>query len=256
VQIADSVVVVAGGASGLGEACVRTLATHGARIAVLDLPDSRGADVVEDYGDAAVFLPTDVSEEGGVAASVAQVAEVFGRIDAAVNAAGVAPAHRVVGRDGSLFPLDLFRLVVDVNLVGSFDVTRRSAYYMARNEPGPDGERGVIVNVASTAAYDGQVGQAAYAASKGGVAAMTLPLARDLAPWGIRVVTVAPGIMDTPMMASVPEEVRDRLRGVHVFPQRFGRPEEFAALVVHILENRFLNGEVIRFDAAGRLPAR
>jgi 3-hydroxyacyl-CoA dehydrogenase / 3-hydroxy-2-methylbutyryl-CoA dehydrogenase len=255
-EIADAVVVVAGGASGLGEACVRVLAARGARIAVLDLPDSRGAGVVEEFGDAAVFLPTDVSDADGVAASVAQVAEVFGRIDVAVNAAGVAPAHRVVGRDGSLFPLDLFRLVVDVNLVGSFDVARRCAYYMARNEPGPDGERGVIVNVASTAAFEGQVGQAAYAASKGGVTAMTLPLARDLAPWGIRVVAVAPGIMDTPMIAAVPEEVRVRLRDVHVFPRRFGRPEEFAALVAHILENRFLNGEVIRFDAGGRLPPR
>jgi 3-hydroxyacyl-CoA dehydrogenase/3-hydroxy-2-methylbutyryl-CoA dehydrogenase len=256
VQIAESVVVVGGGASGLGEACVSLLASAFAKVAVLDLPDSRGAEVVAPFGDGAVFLPTDVSSADDVASSIAQVAEVFGRIDVCVNAAGVAQAHRVVGRDGSLFPLDLFRLVVDVNLVGTFDVARRCAYHMARNEPGPDGERGVIINVASTAAFDGQVGQAAYAASKGAVAAMTLPLARDLAPWGIRVMAVAPGIMDTPMIAGMTDEVRDRLRDIHVFPRRFGRPDEFASLVRHIIENRFLNGEVIRYDAAGRLPPR
>jgi 3-hydroxyacyl-CoA dehydrogenase/3-hydroxy-2-methylbutyryl-CoA dehydrogenase len=182
--------------------------------------------------------------------------EEFGRIDILVNAAGVAPAQRLVGRDGALFDLDLFKFVIDVNLVGMFDVTRNVAGAMFRNEPSEGGERGVIVNVASIAAFEGQVGQAAYSASKGGIVSMTLPLARDLGSLGIRVVTIAPGIMDTPLLASAPQELKDSLAKLHVFPQRLGTPADFAHLVQAIVENPLLNGEVIRLDAAARMPPR
>jgi 3-hydroxyacyl-CoA dehydrogenase/3-hydroxy-2-methylbutyryl-CoA dehydrogenase len=191
-----------------------------------------------------------------VAAAVGEAMAELGRIDILVNAAGVAPAQRVVSRDGSLFDLDLFRFVIDVNLIGMFDVIRNVAAAMAANEPGESGERGVIVNVASIAAFEGQVGQAAYSASKGGVVAMTLPLARDLAGLGIRVVTVAPGIMDTPLLAGASEELRRSLAEIHVFPKRLGTPEDFAHLVQAIIENPLLNGEVIRLDAAARMPPR
>jgi 3-hydroxyacyl-CoA dehydrogenase/3-hydroxy-2-methylbutyryl-CoA dehydrogenase len=180
----------------------------------------------------------------------------MGRIEILVNAAGVAPAQRVVSRDGALFDLDLFEFVVAVNLVGMFDVIRNVAGAMAANEPGPDGERGAIVNVASIAAFEGQVGQAAYSASKGGVVAMTLPLARDLAALGIRVNAVAPGIMDTPLLADAPSDLKQALAGIHVFPKRLGTPEDFAHLVQSIVENPLLNGEVIRLDAGARMPPR
>ncbi|MFB3050429.1 MAG: SDR family NAD(P)-dependent oxidoreductase, partial [Acidimicrobiia bacterium] len=177
-------------------------------------------------------------------------------IDVLVNAAGVAPAQRVVSRDGVLFDLDLFKFTIGVNLVGMFDVIRNVAAAMAANDPGEAGERGVIVNVASIAAFEGQVGQAAYSASKGGVVAMTLPIARDLASAGIRVVTIAPGIMDTPLLAGAPQELRDSLARLHVFPQRLGTAEDFAHLVQAIVENQMINGEVIRLDAAARMPPK
>ncbi|MGH8913518.1 MAG: SDR family NAD(P)-dependent oxidoreductase, partial [Acidimicrobiia bacterium] len=188
--------------------------------------------------------------------SVQRAVEDLGRIDILVNAAGVAPAQRLVGRDGGLFDLDLFKFVIDVNLVGMFDVIRNVAGAMARNQPGEGGERGVIVNVASIAAFEGQVGQAAYSASKGGIVGMTLPLARDLGSLGIRVMAVAPGIMDTPLLASAPQHLKDSLAKLHVFPQRLGTPDDFAHLVQAIVENPMLNGEVIRLDAAARMPAR
>jgi 3-hydroxyacyl-CoA dehydrogenase/3-hydroxy-2-methylbutyryl-CoA dehydrogenase len=187
---------------------------------------------------------------------VGRAAEEWGRIDVLVNAAGVAPAQRIISRDGDLFDLDLFRFVIEVNLIGMFDVTRNVVAVMARNEPGDGGERGVIVNVASIAAFEGQIGQSAYSASKGGIVGMTLPLARDLGSLGIRVMTVAPGIMDTPLLASASTELKDALAKLHVFPPRLGTPEDFAHLVQAIVENPMLNGEVIRLDAAARMPPR
>jgi 3-hydroxyacyl-CoA dehydrogenase/3-hydroxy-2-methylbutyryl-CoA dehydrogenase len=180
----------------------------------------------------------------------------MGGIHLCLNAAGIAPAHRVVSRTGELFPLDLYEKVLRVNLIGTFDVTRHVAKRMAENQPNDDGERGAIVNVASIAATEGQIGQAAYSASKGGVMAMTLPLARDLASYGIRVNTIAPGIMETPMIGGMTPEVRESLAQVHVFPKRLGRPTEFAALCLHLFENTLINGETVRLDAAARMGPR
>jgi len=200
-----------------------------------------------------VFVPADVTDPSDVDRSVAEAAAALGGIDVCVNSAGVAMAHRVVTKDGGLFPLEMFEFVVKVNLIGLFDVVRHAARVMSENEPNEDGERGVIVNVASIAAFEGQVGQAAYSASKGGVAAMTLPLARDLASRGIRVNTIAPGIMDTPMLDAGGPNLRERLASVHLFPKRLGTPDDFAALVVHLVENVLINGEVIRLDAGSRM---
>lgn len=250
---AEFVGLVTGGASGLGAGVARMLTDAGARVGVVDLPTSRGAELCAELGDAAMFVPADIRDGGAVADAVQAVADGFGRIDLCANCAGVPDAARVLDRNGEMFPLDLYRKVVDVNMVGLFDAVRQSARVMSENEPNDDGERGVIVNVASIAGYDGQAGQAAYAATKGAVIAMTLPLARDLSSFGIRVVTVCPGIFDTGMLAEADERVRDRLSEVHVFPQRLGRPADFAQLVRSISENAMLNGEVIRLDAAGRL---
>lgn len=249
----DSVGLVTGGASGLGEGVARMLVGVGARVCVLDLPTSRGAELCAELGDGAMFVPVDIRDPAAVESAVEATVGAFGRIDLCVNCAGVPDAARVLDREGRMFPLDLYRKVVEVNLLGLFDVLRHAARAISRNQPSDDGERGVIVNVASIAGYDGQAGQAAYAASKGGVIAMTLPLARDLASLGIRVVTVCPGIFDTGMLAEADEKVRDRLADVHVFPERLGRPADFAQLVRAISENSMLNGEVIRLDAAGRL---
>ncbi len=248
--------VVTGGASGLGAGTVRRFVDLGGRAAILDLPGSAGADLADELGDAAMFAAADVRDSDQVEVALAAVVNEFGAIDVNLNAAGVANAHRVVTRDGDLFPLDLFRFVVDVNLIGTFDVARRCAAHMAANEPNEDGERGVIVNVASIAAFEGQVGQAAYAASKGGIAAMTLPLARDLASIGVRVNTIAPGIMDTPMLAGVPDEFRQALAQLHVFPKRLGTAADFARLALHLVENPLINGEVVRLDAGARMPPR
>ncbi|MFQ5948243.1 MAG: SDR family NAD(P)-dependent oxidoreductase, partial [Acidimicrobiia bacterium] len=229
---------------------------RGAKAAILDLPQSTGAALAEELGDAAAFVPADVTDPNDVERAVAHVVDAFGRLDLCVNAAGVSPPHRVVTKTGELFPLDLFKWVVDVNLVGLFDVVRWAAFYMTKNEPSDEGERGLIVNVASIAGFEGQVGQAAYSASKGGVIAATLTLARDLADWGIRVMAIAPGIMDTPMLAGAPGKLREALSNVHLFPKRLGTPDDFAKLVLHLMENALLNGEVVRLDAAARLAPR
>jgi 3-hydroxyacyl-CoA dehydrogenase/3-hydroxy-2-methylbutyryl-CoA dehydrogenase len=255
-QIEGSVALVTGGVSGLGFGAATRLVDGGGRVVMLDLNEIRGPEAVAELGEAARFALCDVRDPASIVAAVSGAVEEFGRIDILVNAAGVAPAQRVVARDGSLFDLDLFRFVVDVNLVGMFDVIRNVAGAMAANEPGESGERGVIINVASIAAYEGQVGQVAYSASKGGVVAMTLPLARDLASIGIRVMTVAPGIMDTPLLDGAPEELRQALADIHVFPKRLGTPADFAHLVQAIVENPLLNGAVIRLDAAARMPPR
>ncbi|WP_432845369.1 SDR family NAD(P)-dependent oxidoreductase [Amycolatopsis sp. CA-161197] len=252
-RIEGSVGLVTGGASGLGAGTARRLVAGGGRVGILDLASSAGAELAGELGEAALFVPTDVSDESAVEKAVGAVAERFGRLDVCVNAAGISPAARVLSRKGELHPLDLFRRTLEINLVGAFDVLRHAVAVMARNEPGPDGERGLIVNVSSAAALEGQAGQAAYSASKGGLVALTLPLARDLAIWGIRVMTVCPGIMDTGMLAGADEKRRAALVDLHVFPKRLGRPEDFARLVTSFMENELLNGEVVRLDAATRL---
>lgn len=252
-QIENAVGMVTGGASGLGAGTARLLVDRGGKVGILDLPSSAGEAYAAELGENALFVPTDVSDEGQVEKAVAQVADHFGRIDVCVNAAGISPAARVLSRKGDLHPLDVFRKTVEINLIGTFDVLRHAVAAMSRNEPGPDGERGLIVNVSSAAALEGQVGQAAYSASKGGIVALTLPLARDLAIWGIRVMTVCPGIMDTGMLAGADEKRRNALMDLHVFPKRLGRPADFAQLVASFMENELLNGEVVRLDAATRL---
>jgi NAD(P)-dependent dehydrogenase (short-subunit alcohol dehydrogenase family) len=240
--------LVAGGGSGLGAATADSLAREGANVVVADLKG-------EAEGENIRFVETDVTDEGSVKGAIDAALRGFGGLQGAVNCAGTAPAEKVLGREGP-HSLKSFSKVVEVNLVGTFNVVRLAAAAMVENDPTEGGERGVIVNTASVAAFDGQIGQVAYAASKGGVVAMTLPLARELATLGIRVMTIAPGIFDTPMLAGLPEAARESLGKQVLFPQRLGRPEEFAALVGHIVENQMLNGEVIRLDAAIRLAPR
>lgn len=255
-QVAGSAGLVTGGASGLGRAVVEMLVEGGARAAILDLPESSGAAIAEELGDAAIFVPVDVRDTEQVAAAVATAADAFGRIDVVVGCAGVSPHRQIFANDGKLFPIELFRRTVDINLNGLFDVACRVAEQMVNNTPREDGERGLIVNVASIAGYEGQIGQTAYAASKGGVIALTLPLARDLAEYGIRVMGIAPGMVNTPMLASAAQEYRDSLADLQLFPSRFGRPSEVAALVRSFMEIALLNGEVVRLDAGVRLPPR
>ncbi|MFZ5851967.1 MAG: SDR family NAD(P)-dependent oxidoreductase [Actinomycetota bacterium] len=255
-QITGAVALVTGGASGLGRATAAELARRGAAVVVADLPASPGertaAELSRD-GARVVFAPVDVTDEDTVAAAVDRAAGL-GPLRVTVNCAGVGTAGRVLGKAGPL-PLREFARVVEVNLVGTFNVLRLAAAAMAATDP-VDGERGVIVNTASIAAFDGQVGQAAYAASKGGVVGLTLPVARDLAPRLIRVMTIAPGIFDTPMLAGLPEEVRASLGAQVPHPARLGQPAEYAALACHIVENPMLNGEVIRLDGAIRMTPR
>ncbi len=252
-QVAGAVGLVTGGGGGLGAGVVRMLVEHGGRAVILDLETSPAATLAAELGDAVLFVPTDVSDPDQVAGAVARAVETFGRIDLCVNAAGISPAHRVVDRRGTMFPLDTFRKTIDVNMTGSFDVVRHVAKAMSENAPGIDDERGLIVNVASAAGLEGQTGQAAYTASKGAIVALTLQLARDLSVWGIRVMSVAPGIMDTPMLAGADEARRAALVDLHVFPKRLGTPEDFAALVKTFMEVTLLNGEYVRLDAATRL---
>jgi len=254
-QIADSVALVTGGASGLGEATVRLIVNGGGRAMILDRPGSPGASLASELGARAAFSEADVTDEAQVRAAVERTVEHFGVLNVTVNCAGVGIAMRTITRDGS-HPLELFAKVVQVNLIGTFNVIRLAAAQMAKNPPTAEGERGVIVNTASVAAYDGQIGQAAYSASKGGVVGMTLPIARDLASVGIRVVTIAPGTFDTPMLAMAPEPVRQALAAQIPFPSRLGRPSEYASLVRQILENVMLNGETIRLDGAIRMAPK
>lgn len=245
--------LVTGGASGLGEGVVRAIAKRGGRALIVDLPTSNGASLAESLGPSVEFASADVSKPEAVAAAVGAAVQHMGGIDLVVNCAGVSPAERTVGREGTIHSLDVFRRTVEINLIGLFDVVRRSALTMMSNAPAAGGERGVIINVSSIAAMEGQKGQAAYAASKGGVLALTLPLARDLADIGIRVVTICPGIMDTAMVAGLDERRRNALLDIHLFPKRLGKPSDFAQLVEAICETEMLNGESIRLDAATRL---
>ena len=254
-DIAGRTALVTGGGSGLGAATARMVVEAGGSVVVADVDAERGRQVADGLGERARFVATDVTDEDATRAAVAAAAELGGGLHIAVSCAGIAPAERVLGRQGP-HPLARFVAAIQVNLVGTFNVTRLAAEAMAGNEPLADGERGVIVHTASVAAFDGQIGQAAYAASKAGVAGMTLPIARELARLGIRVMAVAPGIFDTPMLAGMPEHVRASLGAQVPFPPRLGRPEEYAALVRHIVENPMLNGETIRLDGAIRMAPK
>ncbi|MGG7580928.1 3-hydroxyacyl-CoA dehydrogenase [Rhizobium sp. Nf11,1] len=247
--------IVTGGGSGLGAATARMLVDAGGRVMIADLNVEAGEGMAREFGRDARFVEADVTDGEAGAAVVAAALEAFGSLRGLVNCAGVAPAEKVVGRDGP-HRLESFVRTISINLIGTFNMIRLAAAAIQNAEPDAEGERGVIVNTASVAAFDGQIGQAAYAASKGGVAAMTLPIARELARHGIRVVSIAPGIFETPMIAGMPAEVQGALGQSVPFPPRLGRPAEFAALVRHIFENNMLNGEVIRLDGALRMGAR
>jgi NAD(P)-dependent dehydrogenase (short-subunit alcohol dehydrogenase family) len=254
-QLSSVRAIVTGGVSGLGFAVAKHLIAHGGRVALFDVNDDKGATAVAELGDGARYFRTDVTDEAGVAANVAAASDFLGGLNAAINCAGILGAGRVLGKDGAM-PLSQFQTTVMVNLVGSFNVAKAAAAVMQHNEPGADGERGAIVNTASVAAFEGQIGQAAYSASKGGVVGMTLPIARELARFGIRVCTIAPGLFYTPMMESLPPEIQESLGKSVPFPPRLGRPDEFAKLAMHIVENEMLNGESIRLDGAVRLAPK
>jgi NAD(P)-dependent dehydrogenase (short-subunit alcohol dehydrogenase family) len=253
-DIRGNTFLVSGGSSGLGAACVRRLADTGANVFIVDINEAAGLELAEETGDRARFLTADVSDEEQVRSAVGAAIDTFGELRGAICCAGIVLGERVVGREA---PHDLarFKKVFEVNVVGTFNVLRLTAAAMLNNEP-QEGERGVVITTASVAASDGQIGQVAYAASKGAVAAMTLPAARELARFGIRVVTIAPGIFDTPMMAVLPQEARESLGKQVPFPSRLGRPDEYAALAAHIIENQMLNGELIRLDGAIRMAPK
>lgn len=255
-NLLDKVALITGGGSGLGEATARELASAGAKIAILDLPSSPGAKVAASLGAKGFFVAADVVSGDAVSRAVEATVAHFGGIHVLVNCAGIGRAQRTITKDGPA-SLEVFNKVIQVNLVGTFNAIRLAAAQMVKNQPtNEDGERGVIVNTASVAAYEGQIGQAAYSASKGGVVGMTLPIARDLSSAGIRVCTIAPGTFDTPMLAQLPDAARKALGAAIPFPSRLGRPEEYAALARHIVENAMLNGETIRLDGALRMGPR
>lgn len=254
-QINQKTFLITGGSSGLGAACVRRLTAKGAQAVIVDLNAEAGENLAAEIGNQAVFVQTDVTNEDSVATAVSTTLSTFGTLNGVINCAGIAIGARVLSRTG---PHDLgyFAKVIQVNLIGTFNVIRLAAEAMTANEPEGSGERGVIINTASVAAFDGQIGQAAYSASKGGIVGMTLPIARELARFGIRVMTIAPGIFETPMMAGMPDEVRESLGAQVPFPSRLGQPDEYAALAQHIIENEMLNGEVIRLDGAIRMAPK
>jgi NAD(P)-dependent dehydrogenase (short-subunit alcohol dehydrogenase family) len=247
--------MVTGGASGLGAATVRAAVASGGRVMIVDRDAERGEQLASELGEAARFTLCDVTDEASVAAAVAATVAAFGQIDVLVNCAGVAPAEKLVGRKGP-HDLAIFERTVAINLTGTFNTMRLVAAHMVNNPPNEGGERGVIINTASIAAFEGQIGQIAYAASKGGIVAMTLPAARELARSGVRVMTIAPGIMETPMLLGMPAEVQASLHAMVPFPSRMGKPAEYAALVQAIVTNPYLNGETIRLDGAIRMGAK
>ncbi len=249
--LAGKTALVTGGASGLGEACVRALVAAQASVTIADLNEARGQELAAELGPLTQFCRTDVCDEGDVLAAL----DEGERLDMVIHCAGVATAERTLGKEGPL-KLDRFTRVMNINVTGTFNVARLAASLMSKNEAGPDGERGVIILTSSVAAFDGQIGQAAYAASKGAVASMTLPLAREFARFGIRVLSIAPGLFRTPLLAGLPEEAMKQLAATIPFPSRLGDPAEFASLALHMIQNRMLNGEVVRLDGALRMAPR
>jgi NAD(P)-dependent dehydrogenase (short-subunit alcohol dehydrogenase family) len=254
-ELRGSAFIVTGGASGLGAATARMIAANGGRAVIADLDEDRGRALAGDLGTAAKFVRTDVTDEASGKAAVAEALDAFGGVHGLVNCAGIVHGEKVVGKEGP-HALASFARAIGINLIGTFNLIRLAADAMAKNAPNAGGERGVIVNTASVAAFDGQIGQAAYSASKAGVVGMTLPIARELARFGIRVMAIAPGIFETPMLASLAPDVQEALGRMVPFPARLGRPEEFAALVRQIIENPMLNGEVIRLDGAIRMAPK
>lgn len=254
-DLKSTVVLVTGGASGLGEGCVRRFTAQGAKAIILDRDADRGNVLAAELGDVVRYAQADVTEETDVTAAVNLAYETFGTLNAVINCAGVAWAGRTVSKEGP-HSLNLFETVIRINLIGTFNVIRLAAARMSQNTPNGEGERGVVINTASVAAFDGQIGQAAYSASKGGIVGMTLPIARDLARLGIRVMTIAPGIFETPMVALMSEDLKASLGSQIPFPSRLGRPDEYARLAQNIIENPFLNGEVIRLDGAVRMAPK
>jgi NAD(P)-dependent dehydrogenase (short-subunit alcohol dehydrogenase family) len=256
-RFADSVVLVTGGASGLGEAVVRRAVAAGAKgVAIVDMSEEKATALALELGPTAVAMPTDITSPGQVSEAIQTTIDSFGRIDSVVSCAGIPWAQRTVDREGNPANLDAYRKVIEVNLIGTFDVVSKAAAAMSRNEPNDDGERGVIIMTASLAAFEGQIGQVAYSASKGAIVGMTLPLARDLGAIGVRVMTIAPGFIETPIYGFAPPELLEGLSKSVVFPHRLGRPAEFAQLAESIVENPYLNGEVIRLDAAVRMQPK
>ena len=254
-QTKNVIAVITGGASGLGESCVRSLSKAGARVAILDIAQERGEKLATELGPNVIFTHADVTSDEGCRSAIKKIVAAFGTINTAINCAGVADPGKVLSKKGPI-SLDFFNRVLQINLVGTLNVIRLAVEQMVKNEPNEEGEKGVSINAASAAAFDGQIGQAAYSASKAGVAGMTLPIAREFADYAVRVVTIAPGLFDTPMMAGLPESVRVQLAQTIPFPKRLGRPSEYAALVRHIIENPMLNGECIRLDGSLRMTAR
>jgi 3-hydroxyacyl-CoA dehydrogenase / 3-hydroxy-2-methylbutyryl-CoA dehydrogenase len=252
-KVEDSVFLIAGGANGLGDATVRRVVERGGKVGILDLPSSAGPAVAAELGDAVVFRAADVRDAAQVEEAVEGVVAELGELDVCVSTAGIATTHRMVKRSGERFPVDLFRQTIEINLIGTFHVVRSAVGSMIRKGVEPGGEAGVIVNTASIAAFDGQTGQIAYTASKAAIHGLGLPLARDLGPAGIRVMTIAPGIMGTKMLTDFPEDLQARLIQDHIYPQRAGQPTEYADLVCTIVESEMLNGSTIRLDAAARL---
>ncbi|QSO54542.1 3-hydroxyacyl-CoA dehydrogenase [Alicyclobacillus curvatus] len=252
-EIANKVFLITGGGSGLGAATARLLASHGGQIVVVDVNGEAGQEVADSVSGA--FVRADVSSEPDIENAVQSARHAFGGLHGVVNCAGIGSAARVIGKQGP-FPLDVFQRVIQVNLIGSFNVIRLAAGVMAQMEPNDDGERGVMISTASVAAFEGQIGQAAYSASKGGIVSMTLPIARELAAYGIRVATIAPGIFDTPLLGQLPDAARSALGQQVPFPQRLGRPAEYALLVKQVIENPMINGETIRLDGAIRMSTR
>ena len=254
-QLNGSSFIVTGGASGLGAAVARMIAGEGGRVVIADVNDAEGAALARELGVAARFARTDVTGEASAKAAVVAAVEAFGGLQGLVNCAGIATGEKVVGKEGP-HALASFARTININLIGTFNMTRLAADAMAKGAPNAEGERGVIVNTASVAAFDGQIGQAAYSASKAGIAGMTLPIARELARYGIRVMTIAPGIFETPMMGTIPADIAESLGKMVPFPPRLGRPPEFASLVREIVTNVMLNGEVIRLDGAIRMAPK